>query len=50
MPVTRAPAAAAPSETAPVPQATSSQRSPSCGASRSITTSWMSEIVSVIRW
>ena len=42
--------AAARSATAPVPQARSSQRSPASGANRSMTTSWMSVIVSVIRW
>jgi hypothetical protein len=50
MPVTDAPAEAARSAIAPVPVARSSQRSPGAGASRSITRSWMSSRVSVIRW
>src|SRR4051812_46890073 len=50
MPVTSAPAGAARSATAPVPQARSSQRSPPLGAMRSTTTSCRSLIVSVTFW
>src|SRR4051812_9582302 len=50
MPVTSAPARAARSATAPVPQARSSQRSPPLGAMRSTTTSCRSLIVSVTFW